>query len=256
MIEDGAFDRGSVTTVQRVGDTIRRPVGPQTPAVHALLRHLEAVGFAGVPRVLGFDAQGREVLSLLPGTVARRPWPPVLRDERGLVALARFLRAYHHAIKGFVPPVDAQWYVPGAVWQPGQIIRHGDLGPWNSVWEGNTLVGLIDWDFAEPGYPVEDVAQLAWYTVPLRGDDHFRLAGFGSKPDTRGRLHLLCDAYGTAPSAVLDALDALQAEEIRRTTEYGGRGIAPWAAFLAQGDAAKIGAEAAWLAAQRLRLCD
>ena len=46
---------GSMTTVVRVGDTVRRPVGRWTPAVHSLLRHLEAVGFEGAPRVLGFD---------------------------------------------------------------------------------------------------------------------------------------------------------------------------------------------------------
>jgi len=31
--------------VVRVGDTVRRPVGPRTPAVHALLRHFERVGW-------------------------------------------------------------------------------------------------------------------------------------------------------------------------------------------------------------------
>ena len=49
--------------VVRVGDTVRRPTGPWTPAVHALLVHLNAVGFCGAPRPLGFDEQGREVLS-------------------------------------------------------------------------------------------------------------------------------------------------------------------------------------------------
>jgi hypothetical protein len=52
-----------LTEVERVGDTIRRGTGPWTPAVHALLRHLEAVGFDAAPRVLGFDEQGREVLA-------------------------------------------------------------------------------------------------------------------------------------------------------------------------------------------------
>lgn len=52
MIEDGAYERGSVTMVQRVGDTIRRPVGRWTPVVHALLRYLEARGFAGATRMV------------------------------------------------------------------------------------------------------------------------------------------------------------------------------------------------------------
>ena len=49
MIEDGGTDKGSVTTVRRIGETIRRLVGPWTPAVHALLQHLETAGFARAP---------------------------------------------------------------------------------------------------------------------------------------------------------------------------------------------------------------
>ena len=37
--------------VVRVGDTVRRPVGPHTAYVHALLRHFEQAGFEGAPRV-------------------------------------------------------------------------------------------------------------------------------------------------------------------------------------------------------------
>ena len=54
------------TGVVRIGDTVRRPVGRWTPAVHSLLRHLEKVGFEGAPRVLGIDEKGREVLTYLP----------------------------------------------------------------------------------------------------------------------------------------------------------------------------------------------
>ena len=52
--------------VVRVGDTVRRPAGPWTPAVHALLNHLHAVGFPGAPRAHGLDDQGREVLDFVP----------------------------------------------------------------------------------------------------------------------------------------------------------------------------------------------
>ena len=60
--------------VVRVGDTVRRPVGPHTEAVDALLRHFEAVGFDGAPRALGRDERGRQVLSFVegePGAPAR-----------------------------------------------------------------------------------------------------------------------------------------------------------------------------------------
>jgi hypothetical protein len=45
---------GTLTPVTRVGDTVRRPVGPWSPSVHVLLTHL--TDFAGAPRFLGIDA--------------------------------------------------------------------------------------------------------------------------------------------------------------------------------------------------------
>ncbi|MET7906550.1 hypothetical protein ABZS86_35910 [Streptomyces sp. NPDC005355] len=61
----------------RIGDEVHRPVQPWTPAVHAVLRHLEAVGFSGAPHVLGMDAQGRGLLTHLVGetTGDDLPWP-------------------------------------------------------------------------------------------------------------------------------------------------------------------------------------
>ena len=72
------FADGNVSSVVRVGDTVRRGTGPWTPTVHALLRHLERVGFEGAPRVLGIDERGREVLSFVPGVTI----PPPLTGYR------------------------------------------------------------------------------------------------------------------------------------------------------------------------------
>jgi len=49
--------------VVRVGTTVRKPVTVATPAVEAVLRHLQRVGFAGAPRALGRDGQDRQVLA-------------------------------------------------------------------------------------------------------------------------------------------------------------------------------------------------
>ena len=66
--------------VVRVGNTVRRPVGPHSPFVHRLLRHLEDVDFDAAPRMLGIDAKGREILSFQHGeaqTAFRaRDWSP------------------------------------------------------------------------------------------------------------------------------------------------------------------------------------
>ena len=225
MIEDGQTVRGGMTTVERIGDTIRRPTGPWTPTIHALLRHLEAVGFAGAPRILGIDSSDREILSFLSGTVAMRPWPDVLRADRGVIALSRWLRRYHEAVRSFRPPPNARWYVPDVTWHPGNIVRHGDLGPWNSVWDGDDLVGLFDWDFAEPGDPLTDVAQLAWYAVPLTTNARLNDIGFDKLPDLRDRLRILCMANATSPRQVVSRLVELQAEEQRRVVEWGPQGV-------------------------------
>lgn len=237
--------------MQRIGDTVRRRTGPWTPTVHTLLQHLETVGFAGAPRVLGIDEEGREILSFLAGAVAMRPWPPVLRADRGVIAMARLLRQYHEAVSSFTPGPDAHWRVPDSAWQPGMIVRHGDFAPWNAVWQGEGLVGVIDWDLADPGYPLEDVAQLAWYVVPLRSDEHCEDVGFDQTPDLRQRLRVLCETYGALPAEVLSVMLRLQAKERQRIVEFGQQGLEPWVTFRTRGYAEQIAAESAWLERHR-----
>jgi hypothetical protein len=74
--------------VVRIGDTVRRPAGPWTPAVHALLGHLHAAGFDGAPRPQGLDELGREVLTFIPGSIA---WP----DNFHLLGRTRRRRTRH-----------------------------------------------------------------------------------------------------------------------------------------------------------------
>jgi Phosphotransferase enzyme family len=204
--------------------------------------------------VLGFDEAGREVLSLLTGEVAMRPWPPVLVTVNGLTQLAQWLREYHGATADFVPPSDAAWIIPGVVWRPGQIVRHGDLGPWNAGWHGDELAGFIDWDFAEPGEVLDDVAQLAWNAVPLRGPDMTQAAGLADGCDLGARVDTLCQAYGVAASATLDALEQLIAREISRLQILGPAGVEPWSSFRERGDEASLRQELGWLIAHRSSL--
>jgi len=253
MIEDGATDKGSVTTVRRIGETIRRPVGEWTPAVHALLTHLETVGFTRAPRVLGTDGTD-EVLSLLHGEPAFSPWPSALRSTAGIRELGHWLRDYHDAVRDFRPPTGARWQGQEDEWRPGMVIRHGDLGPWNSIWTGDRLAGFIDWDFAAPGHALDDLAQLAWYAVPLRPVEQQRRAPIAGEHAVRSRLDALCAAYGARPAAVLDALDSVQSREAERIDRLGRRGDEPWATFFARGDAAEMLAEQSWLRSERTAL--
>src|ERR1700733_5755213 len=86
--------------IGRRRDMLLRPMGAWSAAVHEYLRHLEAAGFRGSPRVLGTDGD-REVLTFLPGDVANDPsWqpgrghrlPPYARTDMALRAAAILLR--------------------------------------------------------------------------------------------------------------------------------------------------------------------
>ena len=120
---------GSVaSSVVRVGDTVRRATERSSPAVHALLVHLEAVVLAGSPRFLGLDHQGREILTWIDGTPATKPWPAPLLTENGVRRLARLLRGYHEAVATFSPPADSEWWTGMRGLEPGEVALHGDLG--------------------------------------------------------------------------------------------------------------------------------
>src|SRR5205807_9041914 len=85
------------------GSTVRRPAQAWTPAVHALLRHFEQVGFTGAPRVQGFDDPGRETLDYIFGDVAVPPFPAWSTDLELLVSVATLQRAAHRAVQSFRP---------------------------------------------------------------------------------------------------------------------------------------------------------
>jgi thiamine kinase-like enzyme len=106
--------------VVRVGDTVRRTAGRWTPAVHALLRHLDAVA-------------------------------------------------------DFAPDADVEWADGPGDLGPGQSVCHRDLGPRSMIWRDGKAVAIVDWDFAGPGDPLDDVAFLAFTSVPMRDDAYCAL---------------------------------------------------------------------------------
>lgn len=109
---------------------------------------------AGVPEPLGIDGEV-EHLRLLPGAAGAECWPRQA-TEHGLRSAARLLRAAHDASRSFVPPRGAVWNVAGEAGSEGTIC-HGDPGPWNMTWDGNTATGLFDWDLAHPAPAMDNV---------------------------------------------------------------------------------------------------
>ena len=203
---------GGSTTVARRGDAVHRTAGPWTPTVHQLLQHLHASGVTFVPRPLGRDEQGREVLTHLPGTVPTYPMPPHVWTPAVLATAGRQLAEVHAATRTFRPTGPdgtAGDDEPGgtAVWQlpvrePAEVVCLNDVAPYNMVFDGDgALTGWIDVDTASPGPRAWDLAHLAYRLVPLTGAED---SGAGA-PDLlryRRRLDALCRAYGAAGDQV------------------------------------------------------
>lgn len=186
---------GGLTAVMRVGNTVHRHAGEWTPAVHALLRHLHGVGFAGAPQPLALEEE-TEILSFVPGGEASH-------SDEELARVGRLIRAFHEATRSFRPPADVQWQFMVGAPRVGGVICHNDLSPDNIVYEpAGVPRAFIDWDLAAPAPPLWDVAWAAYRLVPLYDEETCERLGFplGRQGE---RLRILIDAYGLSEREVL-----------------------------------------------------
>lgn len=251
---------GDVTEgVVRVGRTVRRPTGPHSPLVHAVLQHLEAVGFAGAPRFLGIDERGREVLTFVEGEVAGRPWPAWYAEDARAASVARLLRAYDDAavslpLSDWVSPGDPPGMPPRAAGVP-TLVGHLDVTPENVVFRAGRAVALLDFDLARPATRGEEVANLLLWWAPLQPPEDRPAAA--RDIDVFARAALLVDAYGLhgeERERVVD-LQLNQADRswhrLRWNAEHLGGG---WQRMWADGVGERIVRRRAWLVAHAERL--
>jgi hypothetical protein len=164
---------GNVNRVVRRGDTVRRPTGFWTPAVHGLLEHLAAAGFEGAPLPLGTDGDGREVLTYVPGATGGDDMADELWSDECLVAVAKLVRRFHDASAA------------------GRSVCHNDLAPYNTIYRHGKPVAFIDWEMAAPAPFLWDIAHAVWRFV-----DVTHKADAVDVPALAARTRLFCDAYG------------------------------------------------------------
>lgn len=128
--------------------------------MHALLLHLQTMGFAGVPRPLGFD-DCVEILTYIPGGEATH-------SEEELASVAKLIREFHDASRSFAAPPGSRWQFMVGAPRSGEVICHNDLSPDNTVFEPlGRASAFIDWDLAAPAPALWDLAWAAYRFVPL-----------------------------------------------------------------------------------------
>jgi len=215
--------------------------------VHALLKHLERLGYRHAPRSLGLDDAGRHVLEYIPGRMADAPGPgdrPVDASDVG-----RMVRHLHDALDGWAPPPDAVWCCPIPT-DGDDLIVHNDIAPWNIVVAPDRLV-LIDWDGCAPGTRIWDLAYLAHGLVPLEPSTPW--------PDVVTRLRGLADGYrlGRDERLRLSATLAPRTWSMHTLLEQGKEtGEEPWARLWDEGHGAIWRRDAEWVEANAELLRD
>lgn len=243
---------GEVNEVVRVGDTVHRTAGEWTPSVQRVLAHLRGVGFDLAPVPMGIDARGREVVSWLPGTTGALPWPPVLLREEGVHEVAAAVVHLDEALRTYEGRPDDVWRHGGVPGAGSTTLRHGDLGLWNTVWQGDRLTGIIDWDYLEPAPPLWDLAQLCWYVLPVR-PTRWAEHGFDAEPDLDRRLSVVAEHARCRPRDLLEVLDEVMGLDRERTLTRGAAGMHPWRHFLDAGFVAEIDTDRVFLRERWLR---
>lgn len=259
--------RESESSLLRVeDDSVIRRAGPWAPAVHELLGYLEQEGFPYSPWVLEAPEAGLERLTYRRGESGPDAWAKVVPEE-GLIAFARLLRAYHQAVANFHPHAREWATVRGGVSYPRPVpsrdqdkqllervlVCHGDFGPWNTVWEGERPVGIIDFDMAGPRAAVYDIAYALEYVAPFRDDQHcLRWLRYPAPPNRAARLETFARAYGlSSGKGLYEQVLAVQASGLQEVALLASRGVQPQQQWVEEGHLRVLAERIEWSARNR-----
>jgi Ser/Thr protein kinase RdoA (MazF antagonist) len=156
---------------------------------------LEDEGVSNVPRFVR-RSKSEEILTFIPGTTIKRPWPKAALRIELMREMGALLKTIHLAVSGFTLKRGEIFAWGPAGPKPGFVVCHGDLGPWNAVLRNNRLAGLIDWDLARFGPPIEDVVEAAVELCPLRRNVGMAPKSLLTDSLRAKRLEALCEGFG------------------------------------------------------------
>lgn len=213
--------------VVRAGNTVRKPWTESTPSVERLLKHLHDEVGDVVPKHLGRDDHGRQILEFVPGIEAMSSMPI---DEADAARVGASIRALHEAAASFERTEADIW--TSAMRSAGdEVLGHNDLAPWNLIRDGDRWT-FIDWDGAGPATRVADLGYAARAFAQL---DHEH-----ELDESIPLLRAVLDDYDASP----EMRTALPSSMVERTEAMRGllidsiaTGTQPWASMAVDGHA-------------------
>ena len=182
--------------VVRVGNTVRRPNEPWSPAIRVLLDHLETAAPGIAPRSLGIDEKGRDTISFVEGETGHYPLAEDMRSDASMVSAAKLLRRYHDATSALKDRVDLPWQYADPDPDRREVICHNDAAPYNIISKNGVPAVLLDFDHAGPGPRIRDVAYAVYRFAPLASDESCHGFGWMTPPDQFARARMFIETYG------------------------------------------------------------
>jgi hypothetical protein len=105
------------------------------------------------------------MVSFIHGTAGHYPLRPFVLTESTLIRLGLLLRRFHDATMGFSLAGDVRWH--NSQGHNGQVVCHGDAGPYNTIFRDGAPVAFIDFERAAPGPRIWDIAFVIYRYAPL-----------------------------------------------------------------------------------------
>ena len=198
--------------VVRVGNTVRRPNEPWSPAIRVLLDHLATAVPGIAPRSLGIDEKGRDTISFVEGETGHYPLAEQMRSDASMVSAARLLRRYHDAASALRDRIDLPWQYADPDPDRREVICHNDAAPYNIIFQNGLPAMLLDFDHAGPGPRIRDVAYAVYRFAPLASDESCHGFGWTTPPNRFARARMFIETYGLEST---DGLIAMVEHRVR-----------------------------------------
>lgn len=174
MSEEIILTGRMTSEIIRKDNFVHRSMCANSSFVHNILNFLEKSGVTYVPRFLGIDGQGREIIEYMNGYVPENLGCFTLEQ---CILATRLIKDLHIILENYPDCPD------------GLTVCHNDLSPCNFVFADNRPIAIIDWDAASFGNPLDDLAYAVWMWLDIGNDEN-------SFSSVKCRADAMLDIYG------------------------------------------------------------